>query len=165
MTQLAYDTAVTTLRGEDTDLNSYRGDVLLIVNTASKCGLTPQFEGLQKLHAEFGSDGLSVLGFPCNQFASQEPGGADEIAQFCQVNYGVEFPMHDKVKVNGSGTHPLFKQLKSAKPGIMGISAIKWNFTKFLVARDGTILKRYAPKVVPGEIAGDIEAELAKSAL
>ncbi len=162
MTQLAYETAVTTLRGEETDLNSYRGDVLLIVNTASKCGLTPQFEGLQKLHSEFGSDGLSVLGFPCNQFAGQEPGGSEEIAEFCQANYGVEFPMYDKIKVNGSSTHPLFKQLKTAKPGIMGISAIKWNFTKFLVGRDGTILKRYAPKVAPGDIADDIQAELDK---
>jgi glutathione peroxidase len=162
--QLSYDTAVTTLRGEETDLSQYKGDVMLIVNTASKCGFTPQFAGLQRLYEQYSDDGLSILGFPCNQFAGQEPGGADDIAEVCQINYGVQFAMHAKVNVNGASAHPIFKELKGALPGFLGTQGIKWNFTKFLVGRDGTILKRYAPKVAPKDIAQDIEAQLAKAA-
>lgn len=144
-------------------MERYQGDVLLVVNTASKCGLTPQYAGLEKLHAALGERGFKVLGFPCNQFGKQEPGGAEEIAEFCLKNYGVSFAMHEKIQVNGTGTHPLFQQLKSAAPGMLGSKAIKWNFTKFLVARDGTIVKRYGPKVLPSAITADIEAELEKA--
>ncbi|MCO4764279.1 MAG: glutathione peroxidase [Myxococcales bacterium] len=157
---LTYATPVETLRGQTTDLTDYQGKVLLIVNTASKCGLTPQYKGLEKLQQDLGERGLQVLGFPCNQFGGQEPGSADDIEAFCQLNYGVSFPMHSKVEVNGSGTHPLFKELKSAAPGLLGSKAIKWNFTKFLVARDGTIIRRYGPKTTPAELAPDLERML-----
>ena len=163
MTKLAYETEVMTLRGETEDLRRYEGDVLLIVNTASRCGLTPQFKGLQQLHAEYAEQGLSVLGFPCNQFGGQEPGSSDDIAEFCQANYGVDFPMHSKIDVNGGGAHPLFDQLKSSAKGALGSKSIKWNFTKFLVSRDGEILRRYAPKTPPRQIQADIEVELAKA--
>ena len=163
MKKLTYNTAVTTLNGEAGDLSQYEGDVLLIVNTASRCGLTPQFTGLQELHAAHAEKGLRVLGFPCNQFAAQDPGTAEEIGAFCQINYGVDFPMYSKVKVNGGGTHPLFKELKSAAPGALGIKAVKWNFTKFLIARNGEILRRYAPKTEPSEILKDIKIELGKA--
>ena len=161
--KIDFDTAVTTLTGEDTTMREYEGDVLLIVNTASKCGFTPQYAGLEKLHEERAEQGLRVLGFPCNQFGQQEPGGSDDIAQFCQKNYGVSFAMHEKIDVNGANTHPLFEQLKKGAPGMMGSKAVKWNFTKFLVARDGTILKRYGSRTAPSAIADDIDAELAKS--
>jgi glutathione peroxidase len=163
MTTLAYDTEVTTLRGVNEDLHRYEGDVLLIVNTASRCGLTPQYEGLQQLHSDYADQGLSVLGFPCNQFGGQEPGSSESIGEFCLANYGVDFPMHSKIKVNGDDSHPLFAQLKKAAPGALGTKSIKWNFTKFLVSRDGEILRRYSPKTLPSEIKADIEAELAKT--
>jgi glutathione peroxidase len=163
MKKLTYNTAVTTLNGEAGDLSQYEGDVLLIVNTASRCGLTPQFTGLQELHAAHADQGLRVLGFPCNQFAGQDPGTAEEIGEFCQINYGVDFPMYSKVKVNGGETHPLFKELKAAALGALGSKSVKWNFTKFLVARNGEILRRYAPKTAPSEILKDIEVELGKA--
>ena len=141
-------------------LAHYRGEVLLIVNTASKCGLTPQYEGLEALQRRFASRGFAVLGFPCNQFARQEPGDAAAIGQFCQANYGVSFPMFAKVEVNGAGTHPLFRFLKAAKPGLLGLGAIKWNFTKFLVDRDGHVLERFAPQTKPAALIGSIERAL-----
>ena len=158
--RLDYTVPVETIGGEQTDLSAHEGKLLLIVNTASKCGLTPQFEGLEALHQRFGAQGLQVLGFPCNQFANQDPGSADEIASFCQLNYGVSFPMYAKINVNGPDTHPLFAQLKAAAPGLLGSKAIKWNFTKFLVDRDGTIRKRYGPKTTPEQIAPDLEKML-----
>lgn len=158
--QLNYDVAVQTIRGKDTDLTDHKGKVLLIVNTASKCGLTPQFQGLEELHQTFKARGLQVLGFPCNQFGGQEPGGAEEIESFCQINYGVSFPIHAKIDVNGNEAHPLFTTLKQAAPGVLGSKSIKWNFTKFLVDRDGTIIRRYGPKTTPGEIAPDLEKML-----
>ena len=138
-----------------------QGQVLLIVNTASACGFTPQFAGLQELHQTYGPKGLVVIGFPCNQFGGQDPGSADEIANFCQRNYGVSFTMMDKVDVNGEHAHPLFAWLKSEAPGVMGSEAIKWNFTKFLVGKDGRVLKRYASMDAPAKLAKDIEAALA----
>lgn len=159
--QLDYTVAVETIGGEQTDLSGHEGKVLLVVNTASKCGLTPQFEGLEALHQRFSAKGLQILGFPCNQFANQDPGTGDEIAAFCQINYGVTFPIFAKIKVNGPDTHPLFSQLKQAAPGLLGSKTIKWNFTKFLVDRDGTILRRYGPKTTPEEIAPDLEKMLA----
>lgn len=158
--KIDFDTSVTKLSGEDGTLEEYQGDVLLIVNTASACGFTPQYAGLEKLHQEKAGDGLRVLGFPCNQFGKQEPGGSDEITNFCQKNYGVSFTMHEKVDVNGSDAHPLFDQLKAAAPGILGSKGVKWNFTKFLVGRDGTVLRRYAPKDTPASIAADIDDAL-----
>ena len=156
MTNL-FDFAVHSLAGNPVRLADYRGKVLLIVNTASKCGFTPQYAGLQQLHEKYHERGLVVMGFPSNQFGQQEPGGHDEIAQFCEVNYGVGFPMFEKVDVNGGGAHPLFRHLKSAAPGLLGSEAIKWNFTKFLVARDGTVFKRYAPQTTPQGLQDDIE--------
>ncbi len=160
MSQIDFSTKVTSIDGEEYTLEKYRGELLLIVNTASKCGFTPQFEGLDKLWREFGDQGLRVLGFPCNQFGNQDPGTNDEIASFCRVNYGVTFPMHERIEVNGSGTHPLFRQLKKGAPGILSTKAIKWNFTKFLVDRDGTILERYGPKTEPEQLRDDIAARL-----
>ncbi|MDV3257821.1 MAG: glutathione peroxidase [Sphingomonas sp.] len=146
--------------GSDTDLGSHRGQVLLIVNVASKCGFTPQYEGLERLQRRFGDRGFSVIGFPCNQFGAQEPGDAEEIARFCKLNYDVSFPVHAKIDVNGPNAAPIYKQLKGAAPGLFGSKAIKWNFTKFLVDRAGRVVKRYAPQAKPEEIAGDIEALL-----
>lgn len=160
MAKLDLSTPVTTLDGRDTDLSEYAGKTLLIVNTASKCGLTPQFEGLEKLYQSHQDEGLVVLGFPCNQFAGQEPLDSDGIAEFCQINYGVTFPMHAKIDVNGDGTHPLFQQLKTAAPGLLGSKAIKWNFTKFLVNKDGEIVKRYGPQQDPGAIEADVVSHL-----
>jgi glutathione peroxidase len=156
-----YAIPVTTLDGRDATLAPYRGQVMLIVNTASQCGFTPQYQGLEALHRELGPKGLAVLGFPCNQFGAQEPGDAAEIQRFCSLTYDVSFPMFAKVEVNGEGTHPLWAQLKKAKPGLLGTEAIKWNFTKFLVGRDGQVLKRYAPTDTPDDIRRDIEAALA----
>ena len=155
-----YDYSATTLSGDEKALADFKGKVLLIVNTASKCGFTPQFAGLEKLYEKFADRGFVVLGFPCNQFGKQDPGSNDEIAGFCQKNYGVSFPMHAKVEVNGEGTHPLFQQLKTAAPGLMGSTRIKWNFTKFLVDREGRVVKRYAPTTKPEAIAEDVEALL-----
>ena len=155
-----FEIDVETLAGEVRNLSEYRGKLLLIVNTASQCGLTPQYRGLETLYQRFSGDGFVVLGFPCNQFGAQEPGSSEEIATFCQRNYGVSFPMHAKIDVNGPDTHPLFKTLKSGAKGLMGSEAIKWNFTKFLVNRQGDILKRYSSVTTPEKIAGDIEALL-----
>ncbi len=143
-----YDFTAKTLAGKNASLGDYKGQVLLIVNTASKCGFTPQYEGLEKLYEALHPKGLSVLGFPCNQFGAQEPGGADEIGQFCQVNYGVSFPMFAKIDVNGADAHPLYKFLKHEKKGLLG-GRINWNFTKFLVDRAGQVVARYAPVKKP----------------
>ncbi|WP_310625530.1 glutathione peroxidase [Limnohabitans sp.] len=140
-----------------------QGRVLLIVNTASACGFTPQFEGLEALHKRYGNQGLTVIGFPCNQFGAQDPGSNAEIGAFCQRNYGVSFAMMEKVDVNGDSAHPLFQWLKSAAPGVLGSEAIKWNFTKFLVGKDGQVLKRYASMDAPAKLASDIEAALASA--
>ncbi|MGE3164909.1 MAG: glutathione peroxidase [Planctomycetota bacterium] len=150
---------VITLSGEAKTLAEYRGKVWLVVNTASRCGFTPQYAGLEALHQKFHDRGLVVLGFPCNQFGHQEPGDESEIAAFCHTHYGVTFPMHAKVDVNGTGAHPLFRDLESAAPGLLGSKAIKWNFTKFLVDRAGNVT-RYAPTTPPEALEADIEAAL-----
>jgi glutathione peroxidase len=142
-------------------LEPYRGQVLLIVNTASKCGFTPQYHGLEKIYQMFKDKGVTVLGFPCNQFGKQEPGSAEEIGAFCEHNYGVSFPLFAKIKVNGDQAEPLFTYLKNAAPGLLGSKAIKWNFTKFLVGKDGAVLRRYAPTDTPQSLAKDIEKALA----
>ena len=160
MSDSVYDFHAVSIRGEPVDLASQRGKVLLIVNTASECGFTPQFKGLEQLWEDYGPRGLVVIGFPSNEFGGQDPGSNDQIASFCEMNYGVSFPMMEKIKVNGSDAHPLWKFLKSEKPGILGIEAIKWNFTKFLVGRDGQVVKRYAPNDAPEKLRGDIEAAL-----
>jgi glutathione peroxidase len=147
-----YQFEASTIKGDPVSLNDYRGQVLLIVNTASKCGLTPQFEGLEKLYEKFRTRGFSILGFPCNQFAQQDPGNDTEIEQFCQVNYGVSFPMFAKIDVNGPTTHSLFQHLKKAAPGIFGSEKIKWNFTKFLINRNGDVVARFAPATKPEKI-------------
>lgn len=147
--------------GTDGDLSEFAGKVLLVVNVASKCGFTPQYEGLEKLHERFSGQGLDVLGFPCNQFGAQEPGDAAEIANFCSLTYDVKFPMFAKVEVNGDGADPLFRYLKHAAKGVLGTEAIKWNFTKFLVGRDGTVIDRFAPTAKPESLTGDIEKALA----
>ena len=157
----AYDFEALSIDGQTVALSQFRGRVLLIVNTASACGFTPQFTGLEKLHQQYGPQGLTVLGFPCNQFASQDPGDNAQIADFCQRNYGVSFQMMGKIEVNGAGAHPLYQWLTAEAPGILGSKAIKWNFTKFLVGRDGRVIKRYAPQDAPEKIAKDIEAALA----
>ena len=158
MTSLS-DFSATSIEGKDIDLSSYDGSVVLVVNTASKCGLTPQNQGLQELYDSYADRGFTILGFPCDQFAHQEPGTEDEIAEFCQRNYGVSFPMFAKIDVNGKDTHPLFEWLKDEKRGLIG-GAIKWNFTKFLLGRDGQVIDRYAPTTEPEKIAGDIEKAL-----
>ena len=156
-----YDFEVRRIGGDTVPLAQFRGHPLLIVNTASACGFTPQFAGLEQLHREYGQRGLVVLGFPCNQFGSQDPGSNEEIAQFCQANFGVSFPMMEKIEVNGAGAHPLYRWLASEAPGLLGSKAIKWNFTKFLVGKDGRVLRRYAPQDAPAKLARDIEAALA----
>jgi glutathione peroxidase len=148
---------VTAADGTNADLSAYAGKVLLIVNTASKCGFTPQYEGLEALHRKYGERGFEVLGFPCNQFGAQEPGDAAEIANFCSLTYDVTFPVFAKVDVNGDGAAPIFKHLKHAAPGLLGSEAIKWNFTKFLVNREGEVVDRYAPTTKPVDIEQDIE--------
>jgi len=153
-----YDFRAKTLRGEEVSLADYRGQVMLIVNTASKCGFTPQYEGLEKLYDKLHGRGLSVLGFPCNQFGKQEPGNETEIGQFCQVNYGVSFPMFAKIDVNGENAHPLYQYLKHEKPGLLGSERIKWNFTKFLVDRAGKVVARFAPMTKPETIEGPVAA-------
>lgn len=156
-----YDFEAQTITGEAVKLDQYRGKVLLIVNTASKCGFTPQFEGLEKLWQDYGPKGLTVVGFPCNQFGSQDPGDNSEIASFCQVNYGVSFPMMAKIDVNGPNAHPLYQWLVKEVPGILGTKSIKWNFTKFLIGRDGRVLGRYAPTDTPKALQADIDKALA----
>ncbi len=157
MADIDYATAVETLAGEATTLEPWRGKVLLIVNTASQCGFTPQYAGLEALYRRFKERGLVVLGFPCDQFGHQEPGTGAEIASFCESHFGVSFPLHAKIEVNGAGAHPLFVQLKQAAPGLLGTQAIKWNFTKFLVDRSGKVVERYAPSTAPEALAPDIE--------
>lgn len=159
MTTIA-DFTVTNNSGEPLDLGEKLGTVLLVVNTASKCGFTPQYDGLEELHRRFGERGFEVLGFPCNQFGGQEPGDAEEIAQFCKVNFGVTFPLMAKVEVNGPDASPLFDWLKREAKGVLGTAAIKWNFTKFLIDRDGKVVRRYGPSDTPAAIAADIEALL-----
>jgi len=159
MTSL-YDIPVTTIDGVETTLADQRGKVLLIVNVASKCGFTKQYEGLEALHKTYGPRGFTVLGFPCNQFGGQEPGDAEEIKSFCSLTYGVDFPLYAKLDVNGEGTHPLYKWLKATAPGLLGSEAIKWNFTKFLVDRTGLGVKRFAPADTPASLVGEIEAGL-----
>ena len=156
-----YDFSATPISGKPVKLSKFKGKAMLVVNTASACGFTPQFAGLEELHKTYADKGLVVLGFPCNQFGSQDKGSNDEIAEFCQLNYGVSFPMMEKIDVNGSGAHPLYQWLQAEAPGLLGIKAIKWNFTKFLIGKDGEVLKRYAPTDTPASMAKDIEAALA----
>lgn len=160
MADSVYEFEVTTMMGLPKSLGDYRGKVLLIVNTASKCGFTPQYAGLQELYETYHDRGVEILGFPCNQFANQEPGSNDEILNFCQVNYGVSFPMFDKIDVNGSNADPLYEYLKAQAPGALGMKGIKWNFTKFLVDREGRVVQRFAPSVEPKEIVPEIESLL-----
>jgi glutathione peroxidase len=154
-----YDFSATSLAGEDTPLRRFEGNVLLIVNTASACGFTPQYKGLEALQQKYGARGFSVLGFPCNQFGRQEPGSAAQIGEFCSSNYAVTFPMFDKIEVNGDNAHPLYQYLRREKSGLLG-SAIKWNFTKFLIDRSGKVVGRYAPIATPESLTKDIEALL-----
>ena len=156
-----HDFTVRNIQGEPVPLSRYQGQVVLVVNTASACGFTPQFAGLEELHKAYAAQGLAVLGFPCNQFGSQDPGSNDDIASFCQLNYGVDFPMMEKIDVNGAKADPLYQWLTKEAPGLLGSKAIKWNFTKFLVGRDGQVIRRYAPQDAPAKLAGDIEAALA----
>lgn len=155
-----FDFTVQNAAGTDRPLNEFKGQVLLIVNTASKCGFTPQFAGLEELYEKYKDKGVSVIGFPCNQFGKQDPGSNDEIQEFCQLNYGVSFPMMGKIEVNGSGADPLFKHLKDEAPGLL-TKNIKWNFTKFLVDAEGNVVKRYAPTTKPADIEKDIDSLLA----
>lgn len=156
----AYDFSAIDIDGHDKSLTDYEGKVLLVVNVASKCGFTPQYTGLQKLWEKYRDRGLVVMGFPCDQFGHQEPGNEAEIMNFCSLTYDVDFPMFSKIDVNGANAHPLWKWLKEEKSGLLGIGAIKWNFSKFLVGRDGRVIKRYAPTDTPESIAKDIEAAL-----
>ncbi|WP_128892771.1 glutathione peroxidase [Erythrobacter sp. HKB08] len=156
MTTIA-DFTVEASNGQPVDLSEKKGKVLLVVNTASKCGFTPQYDGLEELFKEYKEQGFEVLGFPCNQFGGQEPGDADEIEQFCKVNFGVTFPLMKKIDVNGDNASPLFDWMKGEAPGLMGSKSIKWNFTKFLIDREGNVVKRYAPQDTPARIKKDIE--------
>ncbi len=156
-----YDIPVRRLDGSETTLAEWRGHVLLIVNTASQCGFTPQYAGLEALYKKYKERGFAVLAFPCNQFGAQEPGTAEEIGTFCEKNYGVSFPMFDKVEVNGSNAHPLFKILKENAPGALGTEGIKWNFTKFLVSAEGMVIGRYAPIATPAKLENQIRSLLA----
>ncbi len=157
-----FEFQATGISGAPVDLAQYKGKVLLIVNTASECGFTPQYKGLEAVYEQFKDKGAVVLGFPCNQFGGQEPGSDADVGAFCEKNFGVTFPLFSKVEVNGDGTHPLFAHLKKEAPGLLGTQAIKWNFTKFLVKKDGKVYKRYAPTTTPAELVGDIEKLLAE---
>jgi glutathione peroxidase len=148
------------LQGQTVDLQQYAGKLVLIVNTASNCGFTPQYKGLEAIYQQFRDRGVEVLAFPCNQFGHQEPGAADEIASFCEKNYGVTFPLFAKIDVNGKNAHPLYQYLKHQAPGLLGSEAIKWNFTKFLIRQDGSVYKRYAPQTTPAELISDIQSLL-----
>jgi glutathione peroxidase len=152
-----YDFSATALNGKPVAMSQYAGKVLLVVNTASHCGFTPQYTGLQQLHTRFAERGFEVLGFPCNQFGRQEPGDSQQIGDFCTQNFGLTFPLFEKVEVNGERAHPLFRWLTGSRPGVLGTEAIKWNFTKFLVDRQGAVIARYAPITKPESIAADIE--------
>ncbi len=156
-----YDFEALSINGKPVALKKFQGKAMLIVNTASACGFTPQFAGLEKLHESYGPQGLVVLGFPCNQFGAQDAGSNGEIAEFCQLNYGVTFPMMAKIEVNGAQAHPLYTWLAAEAPGLLGSKSIKWNFTKFLVGKDGRVRKRYAPTDTPESLAKDIQAALA----
>lgn len=156
-----YDFSAASLDGTAVPLSRWRGQVVLVVNVASQCGFTPQYSGLEALYQRFAGQGFAVLGFPCNQFGRQEPGDAAEIRQFCDTQYGISFPLFAKIDVNGGDAHPLYRWLKEQKPGVLGTEAIKWNFTKFLVGRDGQVIARYAPTDAPDSLAGDIERALA----
>jgi glutathione peroxidase len=156
-----YDFEALSIDGKPVALKDFQGRVILIVNTASACGFTPQFAGLEKLHESYGPQGLVVLGFPCNQFGAQDAGSNPEIGEFCQRNYGVTFPMMAKIEVNGAGAHPLYRWLAAEAPGLLGSKSIKWNFTKFLVGKDGRVRKRYAPTDTPASLANDIQVALA----
>ncbi len=158
---IVYDFEALQINGKPVALSHFKGKVMLIVNTASACGFTPQFAGLEELHQTYGKKGLVVLGFPCNQFGAQDAGSNGEIAEFCQLNYGVSFPMMAKIEVNGPQAHPLYQWLAAEAPGLLGSQSIKWNFTKFLVGKDGSVRKRYAPTDTPASLAKDIEAALA----
>ena len=155
--QSIYDFNVKTIEGKETTLAPYKGKVMLIVNVASKCGYTPQYEGLEALYKTYKGQGFVILGFPCNQFSNQEPGTEEEIENFCRVNFGVTFPMFSKIEVNGEDTHPLYAYLKSEQPGILGTEAIKWNFTKFLVDRQGNVVARFGSSTKPKELEEEIE--------
>jgi glutathione peroxidase len=155
-----YDFSANSLDGKPVALREFAGKVLLVVNTASKCGFTPQYEGLEALYKQYHDRGLAVLGFPCNQFGAQEPGTADEIGSFCQKNYGVSFPMFEKIDVNGDAAHPLYRWLKSSAKGVLGSEGIKWNFTKFLIDRDGKVVDRFAPTTKPEDLKSNVEALL-----
>jgi glutathione peroxidase len=157
MSSTIYDFSANTLSGKAASLKDYAGKVVLIVNTASKCGLTPQYKGLEELYKKYQGKGLVILGFPCNQFGKQEPGNASQITEFCEINYGVSFPMFEKIDVNGASTHPLYEFLKTEKPGVLGTKGIKWNFTKFLVDRQGHVVKRFAPATKPEQLENDIQ--------
>ena len=157
MAKIDFDTKINMINGETRSLRDYEGKVLLIVNVASQCGFTPQYKGLEAIYKEYKDQGLEVLGFPCNQFGAQEPDAEEAIVEFCELNFGVTFPMTAKIEVNGKNTHPLFEQLKSSATGLLGTEAIKWNFTKFLVARDGTIVDRYAPNTTPEALVKEIK--------
>jgi len=160
MSDAIYQQQVESLAGKPGTLEQYRGKVLLVVNTASKCGFTPQYQGLEALHRKYAARGFAVLGFPCDQFGNQEPGDAEEIGAFCERNYGVTFPMHSKIDVNGQSAHPLFRLLKQEAPGLLGTEAVKWNFTKFLVDREGKVVSRHSPQTKPEALEADIEALL-----
>ena len=155
-----YDFSAQAIDGQTRKLADFKGNVLLVVNTASQCGFTPQYKGLEALHKKYSKRGFAVLGFPSNQFGQQEPGADTEIAEFCEMNFGVTFPMFSKIEVNGENAHPLYKYMKSEKKGLLGSEAIKWNFTKFLVGKDGSVIERYAPNTAPEDIAKDIERAL-----
>jgi glutathione peroxidase len=155
-----HDIVARRIDGSERDLSEFRGQVLLIVNVASRCGFTPQYTGLQALYEKYRGRGFAVLGFPCNQFGAQEPGTAEQISEFCSTTYGVSFPLFARVEVNGEEAHPLYRHLKSAAPGVLGTEAIKWNFTKFLVDRQGGVVKRFAPKDAPADLDADIAALL-----
>lgn len=156
-----YEFSGKNIKGEDVPLSNYKGKVLLIVNTASKCGFTPQYKGLEALYKEYQGKGLEILGFPCNQFGKQEPGNADDIGEFCELNFGVTFPLFDKIEVNGPNTHPLYDYLKKEAPGLLGSGAVKWNFTKFLVDGSGKVIKRFAPTDTPEKIEKHVAKLLA----
>jgi len=160
MNATVYGFSAPTLTGRDVSLKDYAGKVILVVNTASKCGFTPQYKGLEQLYRDYKDQGLVILGFPCNQFGQQEPGGKAQISEFCELNYGVSFPMFDKVDVNGPKAHPLFNFLTEEKPGVLGSKKIKWNFTKFLINRQGEVVKRFAPLTTPAALASHIKALL-----
>ena len=155
-----YDFSAVTLAGQELPLKQFEGQVLLIVNTASQCGFTPQYTGLEELYEQFGDEGLIVLGFPCNQFGGQEPGDAEQIADFCSTTFDVSFPMFSKIEVNGPQAHPLYAYLKKEKKGVLGSEGIKWNFTKFLVGRDGAVIERFAPTTTPEALESAVEALL-----